>query len=547
MAANNQKKDKPVGLRKPGCMFVWRLISTLAIGCLAALILPSRFTEELGAQKIAKLAAPLEGYDYPIQHRDDITVLLIDEPALSEKGYSWPPTFDFYADLLKRVDTPSGVDPVRSYHPRAVFFDIVFEHEQEKDRLKEFETALDEINAASQTRRKSRGEPDNGPPVVFLAARQDEYNNLSINKELDEFPGATKAGIEYSPNEVDRITWTYRLFLDPPEKTLPPAEHPDIKQASTNERTSAALLPPKRRSAALAIYEDAYGLPEPMPYKFVSSTMVLTWGLDTAESGLLWKAEEDEEKEAREHVWFSADRESGQGPMYCTSDDDDGILFRRAEARSIMRNLSRPLCVFHRTIHASQLSDMTPGELKAAFDDKVVMIGTSLRYSNDIVVSPLHDRIPGVFLHAMALDNLLTSKGRYQEQWEAPNFPLDKHWPRFAALCVIGLLPVAFVRAAKEVARNKYRKWRQSRPGSKPKEFRRTWRRRKYLDALVKFVVFALSGLALICSATFLLVLGQALMHVPFLAVSHLVACAMTVEWFDWGSDFANWILDVEE
>ncbi|WP_250515474.1 CHASE2 domain-containing protein [Caballeronia sp. INDeC2] len=542
MAASNQNKEKPFDWR----MFGWRLLFTIAIGCLAALILPSRFTEELGAQKIAKLAAPLVGYFYPMEYRDDITVLLIDDEALSVKGYSWPPPFDFYADLLRLIDTPADMAPARSYHPRAVFFDIVFEHEQEKERLAEFETALDAINASSLAHRKSR----DGPPVVFLAARLGEHNDLSINKDLEHFSGATKAGIEYSPNEVDRITWTYPLFLDRPTQAPSQAEHLEIRQASTNGRASAASLPPKRRSAALAIYEDAYGLPEPTPYtpeKPPSSTMVLTWGLDTAESGLLWKAEEDEEKKSREDTWLSADSEATYRSMYCTSDEHDRVLFARAEARSIMRSLSRPLCVFHRTIHANQLSNMTPGEYREAFDNKVVMIGTSLRYSNDIVVSPLHDRIPGVFLHAMALDNLLTSNGHYQENWEAPGSPFDEHWPRFAALCVIGLVPVALVRALKELARDKYREWRRSRPGPKPHKLHRTWRRRKYLDAAVRFLIFALSGLALIILATCLLVLGQALVHVPYLAVSHLVACAMAVEWFDWGSDLANWVFDVKE
>lgn len=527
-------------------MFFARLFATLAIGCLAALILPNRFTEELGAQKIAKLAAPIEGYHYPVGQRDDITILLIDEPSLTAEQQSWPATFDYYVRLLEYVDTPVNAAPRKSWHPKAVFFDIVFAHEQDRARLLAFETALDAIDAASQARLKARGQSGNGRPVVFLAARLEDHKNLHINEDLDAYPGATEVAIEYSPNEVDRIAWTYRLFLDE-YSAASPQDHADLRHASMQAQAPDAALPAERRSAALSIYEDAYDMPRPTPYKYPSPTMMLTWGLDTAEYGLRWRVEEDDERDF-EDPWWSADGEHSKDPMYCTSDESDTVLLTRAEARSIMRSLSRPLCVFHRTIHASQLRDMTWGQLKAAFDEKVVMIGTSLRYSNDIVVSPLHDRIPGVFLHAMALDNLRNSESNhYQEYWEPPQSPFDQHWPAFAALCVIGLAPVALVRGLKEVARNAYRQWRKPRPGGRPKRLGGLWWRRKAQDAAFKFTLFVISGLLLVYCAIKLLVWGQTSMHVPFLAVAHLVACAMAVEWFDWGSDFVNWILDVRE
>jgi hypothetical protein len=546
MAAHEGNKTEGLGRSHPVRMFLLRLFSTIAIGCLAALILPSRFTEEMGAQKIAKLAAPFEGYKYSPAKRDDITILLIDEASLQDAQQSWPATFDFYVTLLKYVNTPANIAPPKAWHPRAVFFDIVFEHQQDKAQLQAFEKALDAIDAASQARREDK----NGRPAVFLAARLHAPHDLSINEDLDAYAGATEVAIEYSPNEVDRIAWTYHLFLGEKEdehEHAPAPEHATIRPASMQAHASATALPPERRSAALSIYEDAYGRTEPVHYRYPSSTMMLTWGLDTAEYGLLWKAEEDEEAKARKHSWLNVDRESPQDPMYCTSDDDAAVLRNRAEERSIMRSLSRPLCVYHRTIHASQLRNMTPGQLKAAFDDKVVMIGTALRYSNDIVVSPLHDRIPGVFLHAMALDNLLTSNGHYQEYWEPPQSPSDVHWLGFAALCLVGLAPVALVRAGKEYLREKYRHWRHSRPGRRPTRFHRLWWRRKTLDAAFKFTLFIGCGLILLGCAIGLLVLGQSWLHVPFLAVSHLVACAMAVEWFDWGSDFVNWILDVRE
>ncbi|MEZ5931436.1 MAG: CHASE2 domain-containing protein [Alphaproteobacteria bacterium] len=45
--------------------------------------------------------------------------------------------------------------------------------------------------------------------------------------------------------------------------------------------------------------------------------------------------------------------------------------------------------------------------LGALFEGRVVMIGADIKGAPDLVLSPVHGQIPGVFLHAMALDNLI--------------------------------------------------------------------------------------------------------------------------------------------
>lgn len=46
-------------------------------------------------------------------------------------------------------------------------------------------------------------------------------------------------------------------------------------------------------------------------------------------------------------------------------------------------------------------------------DGRIVLIGVHLAALKDDVISPVHDRLPGVYAHGMALDNLLTYGGRY--------------------------------------------------------------------------------------------------------------------------------------
>ena len=81
----------------------------------------------------------------------------------------------------------------------------------------------------------------------------------------------------------------------------------------------------------------------------------------------------------------------------------------------------RKRCPPFLTIAASKLS--APGaagspELKQAIQGKMVLVGYHVTGGVDLVVSPVHGTLPGVYFHAMALDNLVTLDGQY---WRSPD------------------------------------------------------------------------------------------------------------------------------
>jgi CHASE2 domain-containing sensor protein len=53
--------------------------------------------------------------------------------------------------------------------------------------------------------------------------------------------------------------------------------------------------------------------------------------------------------------------------------------------------------------------------------DRIVLIGVNLPSSRDTVPTPIHERLPGVYFHAMALDNLLTFGDAYPTEPDLPN------------------------------------------------------------------------------------------------------------------------------
>lgn len=75
--------------------------------------------------------------------------------------------------------------------------------------------------------------------------------------------------------------------------------------------------------------------------------------------------------------------------------------------------------------------------LRALFEDRVVMIGADIRGAPDLVQSPVHGQIPGVFLHAMALDNLLERD--LERYWRPmPTLPEREYLPAIVSKMSIG-------------------------------------------------------------------------------------------------------------
>lgn len=120
--------------------------------------------------------------------------------------------------------------------------------------------------------------------------------------------------------------------------------------------------------------------------------------------------------------WLSYDAATGYG-------DDSNPACRRSAfgtfaadvARSAFRKPAREAgyvynpCVYLRTVKLNTVLGAPDIDvLRPEFQGKVVMIGSSL--GDDSFVAPGQGKVPGVFLHAMALENLLTF-GKAYHRW----------------------------------------------------------------------------------------------------------------------------------
>lgn len=72
-------------------------------------------------------------------------------------------------------------------------------------------------------------------------------------------------------------------------------------------------------------------------------------------------------------------------------------------------------CPYHRTITVNHLlNSIGDGDIESALRGKTVLYGAGFRFTGDTVESPVYGEMPGVYLHAMAFDNLLSFRQDYK-------------------------------------------------------------------------------------------------------------------------------------
>ncbi|MFM0227009.1 CHASE2 domain-containing protein [Paraburkholderia dipogonis] len=554
-----------------------RAALSVVLGIVLAFLLPTRFGEEMGAQTMARYAAPFSGYLFDRERKKvvdkeqtdwygkSITVLVIDAEVLTACKEGWPAHYPFYSWLLGYLN---------KFPPKGVFIDVILSQSkgQGPAKLKETECLGETVKPGPHKTLKDSDFNDFKKAVmrltshkipVFLAARRTSGNTLVTNPDLDsdhDLMNLRRVGIEFSAHSVDRLAWTYPLVYPKDESTNKQKQSPEQTAHSMPEQpaTSEGDCP---RSAAFAIFKDVYSGKLDVPCDR-AAFMSVTWPLDTAAYGLRWHESMDEEREERHGFWPRVDSGDGDEEMYCTSNEDQIRLLLRAEARAFLRPLSRPLCVHYRTIHASQLpkrmgdglnvgatkdTELSDPELNDAFRGRFVMIGTSFAYSNDLVLSPLQDRIPGVFLHAAALDNLLTDHSDLEdvEAWELKfKMPVSR-WVKILILGGIGFIGFFIIVSIKKKVRKIFAEFHHERTHWR-KRFHPHWWLAKSITAVFNIALLAISLAVLVSFGVAMILLGAG-MHVPFLVVAHILACAIAVEWLEWSEHLFNWITDSKE
>lgn len=319
--------------------------------------------------------------------RAPITVVLATDDDLAAYYVTYPLSYGFHADRIESIAAAG---------PQAIFIDYLFLDERDDHTIGDLVETLCSIN-------------HNIP--VFLASL--DYSGQPLRGDLEAAAKKgcfTKVAVPRTLDRYDRQSWEYRLRL-----------------AQDAGGIDSAALAIYRRLALGAMSEDVE-LPN----------LALVWGIEPHAYNLpRMKREKDgaplcraEWRPLRELpplqtvwqtlAWLSPER------------FDDGYQNTRM----------LPFCPYQASIPLNFLSakpDLTRHLLKG----RVVMYGADLQSVGDISNSPLHGAIPGVFVHAMALDNLWVFKDRYPRAidfnpFSAP-FSAGTIFPLFMVSLVAGM------------------------------------------------------------------------------------------------------------
>jgi hypothetical protein len=307
---------------------------------------------------------------YPTDQRDEITVVLFNEATLGYLEATWPVALGKHAEILRNI---------REMGPQAVMVDFIFPDEREDPSVSELR---DEILAYAKA----------GIPLYFARA---ECSGLDwIRSDLSEVKLTSIA----KPIS-DGVSRTYE-----PCSTLP-GDHPACAcvsgpnefEACPVETDAAASGSPVALTAAFELFDQG-DLPEwfdaqrPVP-------MEVVWSNRLNPTNDLWMRKQT--AEGLENLCVDI-----------ASGIDDWLM--RMAFKSEKYSF-RQACPYSTTVSARMiLSAPQDAALRELVHEKYVFYGGDLTGLEDTVVPPTHVKLPGVYLHAMALDNLLTFKGDYK-------------------------------------------------------------------------------------------------------------------------------------
>lgn len=361
------------------------------------------------------LAARILGADYPESaadcHRslqgcplsvaDASAVVLFDDRTLENFQTSWPAPYSAHALVLSRI---------LKQRPRAVFVDILF-----VDKRPDFT-----IHRLTKVIKEYRQQ---NIPLIFAAPPRDMRKNLlpEIRQALGSEPDRSMASV---------VLATAQTGMDPATTRYPP--------------DGSAPMPVTGKLAVLAEYATALAYPLPGSrigcdmwpaafqlariYREGSDAMLKDCAPPTIERHemIQLRATGVDRSSPRQFVQIRWKGKPGVGVEQLWRCDESDLFFQNQLLSRIERTYKawtgdftfEQTCPPIASVRAIELIKRDQETISASADcdrsivdclsGRVVFYGADIAGADDRVETPISGRIPGVYVHAMAFDNLLT-------------------------------------------------------------------------------------------------------------------------------------------
>jgi hypothetical protein len=324
-------------------------------------------TESESRNVFFSILAPL----YSSYGSSAITVVLIDDQALNASGHTYPPAFSFYDRLLKNIG---------AYPPKAVFLDIL---------LADKRGAPQDLDHLAATIRSLH---EKGISVFTPVSLEIDASGLALERPVQALAELRRA----ASAEV------HIQFLEDGQRI--PLIIPASGQKRPYEAASLALLNVHRNDSALDDYTADLIVRWPENYPR-NNDFTYQPAPDCIRQGTV---RQNLERAARRFWLEFLPIQNHKKELQ----DQAGCWPQTTVPAELVYDLSylKEIALEHKHPSPSQL----PSDL---FSDRIVMIGAEFSGQNDYGLSPVHGRISGIFVHAMALGNLLSYGDRYYKPW----------------------------------------------------------------------------------------------------------------------------------
>ncbi len=389
---------------KPSLRAPLHYIAFVAIALLAVWMDPFQW-KEISSKASQDLAyRVLIGPLYPTDQRGEITVVLFNEATLKYLGATWPTALGVHAEILKAI---------HEMGPRAVMVDFIFPDHRNDPTVTELQEAIRAFKDPIST------------PLYF--ARAEGANLDWIRPDLSE---ASLASVTKPLS--DGVSRTYELcsVFSADKPMCACVSGPNQFEACPADARVGSPASPVALTAAFELF-DQDRLPEwfdvhrPVPMEVVWSNRL----------------------NPINDLWMRKQTPSGLERLCVDLSTGIADWFRRVFFTSGQHSF-RQACPYTTTVTAHGLLQASEDpRLREIIHGKFVFYGGDLTGLEDTVVPPTHIKLPGVYLHAMALDNLLTFGGDYKRS-SFTGLGLDleaKHFAMTVAV-LLALIVVAFVR-----------------------------------------------------------------------------------------------------
>ncbi|HFI2159459.1 TPA: CHASE2 domain-containing protein [Pseudomonas aeruginosa] len=325
----------------------------------------SRQVHSYSERLVQKITAPF----YGSAAQDKIAVVLIDHASLAARGETWPPRYVYYEEVVRRIARQK---------PAAIFLDVLVEDKRAYD---------DSLTVARQALGETLGKA--GVPL-YLAALDTRNNSVfaGVPGTQTTLSGWRGYGEDYP------LSLGPGHFYGQHDSQLEPGEKCDVTKNPTVAMQIYQQLCNQGLQQGCAITHEAESGEQ------FCDALVVQWGHPVSpivpERHLI---SESQCNATEQSTWVRVGESLRAFFASLFSGYDETAL----------KQLRQP-CPYTVTVREEDLSSE---KARGVLTGRVVMIGLSLPGIHDIVDSPVHGQIPGVYLHAMALDNLMTWNANY--------------------------------------------------------------------------------------------------------------------------------------